>query len=159
MNNGTFEAAQIVELINEQNLISNTGIADDQIQPASLDLSLSSEAYRMPGSMLCLPGEKVRDLIAQLSFERVNLSNPTTLARGQVYLVRIREHFKLPQGLEAYTNSKSSTGRIDLATRVIADSSPRPSGSWQRVSFGHPHCVGARSGRQSARSDCSATFA
>lgn len=122
---GTFESQHIIELINEQRLTSNTGIADDQIQPASLDLSLSSEAYRMPGSILCLPGEQVRDLIKELSLEQVNLSNPTTLARGQVYLVRLREYFDLPTGLAAYTNSKSSTGRIDLATRVIADSSPR----------------------------------
>ncbi len=125
MDNGTLEAQHIEELIQKRNITSNTGIADDQIQPASLDLTLSSEAYRMPGSILALRNEKVRDLIGSLSLEQVNLSSPTTLARGQVYLVRIRESFDLPDNLEAYTNSKSSTGRLDLATRVIADSSPR----------------------------------
>lgn len=125
MANGTLEARHLETLIEQRHITSNTGIADDQIQPASLDLTLSSEAYRMPGSILALREEHVRDLIDELSLEPVNLSNPTTLARGQVYLVRLREHFELPQDLEAYTNSKSSTGRLDLATRVIADSSPR----------------------------------
>ena len=125
MSNGTLAAQELAELIAKQQINSKTGIATDQVQPASLDLTLSSEAYRMPGSILALHDESVRSLIDSLSLESVNLSNPTTLARGQVYLVRLREFFDLPDDLEAYTNSKSSTGRIDLATRVIADSSPR----------------------------------
>ena len=125
MSNGTLAAQELAELITQNHISSQTGIADDQIQPASLDLTLSSEVYRMPGSILALRDEHVRDLINELSLEKVNLSSPTTLARGQVYLVRLRESFALPADLEAYTNSKSSTGRLDLATRVIADSSPR----------------------------------
>lgn len=125
MDYGTLEAQHLEALIQQQHISSHTGIANDQIQPASLDLTLSSECYRMPGSILALRDESVRSLIDQLSLEEVNLSNPTTLARSQVYLVRLRERFALPDDLEAYTNSKSSTGRLDLATRVIADSSPR----------------------------------
>jgi dCTP deaminase len=39
--------------------------------------------------------------------------------------VRLRERLALPAGLEAYANSKSSTGRIDLSTRVLCDGSSR----------------------------------
>ena len=57
--------------------------------------------------------------------ERIDLSRPTCLARGGVYLVRLQEEFALPEGVEAYANGKSSTGRVDLATRVLADGCPR----------------------------------
>lgn len=122
---GTYAAADLRRLIAAGHISSDAGIGDDQIQPASLDLSLSAEAYRMPGSILPLAGERVRDLIESLAIDRLSLSAPTCLARHQVYLVRLRERLDLPDGVEAYTNSKSSTGRIDLATRVISDSSPR----------------------------------
>ena len=123
--NGTLGAEHIRMLIAEQALTSDSGITEDQIQPASLDLTVASEAYRMPGSLLPRTSESLRDLINDLSIERVNLSGPTCLARGQSYLIRLREKCALPQGLEAYTNSKSSTGRIDLATRVLSDGNPR----------------------------------
>ncbi len=122
---GTLCATGIRRLIADGAIASDAGVADDQIQPASLDLSISSEVFRMPGSVLALEGERVRDLIDVLALERLSLSAPTCLARNQVYLVRLRERFALPPGIEAYTNSKSSTGRVDLATRVLTDSSTR----------------------------------
>ena len=60
-----------------------------------------------------------------LALERLDLSKPTSLARNQVYLVRLREELALPAGVEAYCNGKSSTGRVDLATRVLTDGTPR----------------------------------
>lgn len=95
------------------------------VQPASLDLRLGSECFRLPGSLLPLPGERVRDLAASLALERIDLSQPVCLGRGQVYLVRLQEVPELPPGMSAYCNGKSSTGRVDLATRVLADGSPR----------------------------------
>ena len=130
---GTCAAADLRRLIDAGHISSDAGISEDQIQPASLDLSLAAEAYRMPGSILPLAGERVRDLITSLAIDRLTLSGPTCLARHQVYLVRLRERLDLPDGVEAYTNSKSSTGRIDLATRVISDGSPR----YDRLSPGY----------------------
>lgn len=101
------------------------GIAAARVQPSSLDLTLAEEAYRLPGSLLPLPGERVRDLARAMALERLDLSRPCCLSRGQVYLVRLAERFALPPGVEAYCNGKSSTGRVDLATRVLADGSPR----------------------------------
>jgi len=122
---GTYAIDDLRALIERGGVVSEAGVGPDQVQPASIDLCLSSEAYRMPGSMLALRGERVRDLIGDLALERLSLSNPSCLARGQVYLVRLRERFALAAEEEGYTNSKSSTGRIDLATRVVADGSPR----------------------------------
>lgn len=130
---GTAEYEDLLHLVASGALRSEAGIAPAQIQPSSLDLTLSMEAYRLPGSILPLPGESVADLARQLALERVDLSQPVCLARNQVYLVRLREEMALPEGVEAYCNGKSSTGRVDLATRVLADGTPR----YDRVPAGY----------------------
>lgn len=130
---GTLVSDDLRELVASGAVSSTAGIADNQIQPASIDLTLGTEAYRMPGSMLPLEGESIREIVRKLALERVDLSTATCLGRDQVYLVALRERFRLPAGMEAYTNSKSSTGRIDLATRVLADSSSR----YERIPAGY----------------------
>ena len=121
---GTFDSLGLTALVAAGH-VGGPALVAGQIQPASLDLRLSDEAYRMPGSVLPVPGERVRTLVDELSLERIDLSRPACLARGGVYLVRVQETFALPPGIEAYANGKSSTGRVDLATRVLADGSPR----------------------------------
>ncbi|MBA2479724.1 MAG: 2'-deoxycytidine 5'-triphosphate deaminase [Planctomycetes bacterium] len=130
---GTLEIGSLRTLVARGLISADGGIPDDLVQPASIDLRLAAEGYRMPGSILPMPGERVRDLIAGLALERIDLSQPTCLARNQVYLVRLAERLRLPPGLEAYANGKSSTGRVDLATRVLADGSPR----YDRVPSGY----------------------
>jgi dCTP deaminase len=133
MPTGTYDAADLRDLAASGGISSAAGIAPGQIQPSSLDLTLAEEGYRMPGSILPLSGERVRDLARQLALERIDLSQPVCLARNQVYLVRLRETLALPDGVEAYCNGKSSTGRVDLATRVLADGTPR----YDRVPAGY----------------------
>ena len=122
---GTAEYEDLKALVEQGAIRSQAGIAPGQIQPSSLDLTLAEEAYRLPGSVLPLAGERVGDLARELALERVDLSKPVCLARNQVYLVRVREELALPAGVEAYCNGKSSTGRVDLATRVLTDGTPR----------------------------------
>ncbi len=122
---GTLEADGLTAAIAAGVVTAPGGIPAGQIQPSSLDLRLAAEAYRMPGSVLPVPGERVRDLVQGLALEKLDLSQPVCLGRNQVYVVRLQESFALPPGLEAYANGKSSTGRLDLATRVLADGSPR----------------------------------
>lgn len=117
--------AEIAALVATGAVTAEGGVPSALVQPASLDLRLSAEAYRMPASILSLPGERMRDLINGFALERVDLSQPRILARGLVHWVRLREAVQLPRGVEVYTNSKSSTGRLDLATRVLVDGSPR----------------------------------
>ena len=122
---GTLGLDELRHLVVTGAVASDAGILPAQVQPASIDLTLGEEAYRLPGSILPLANETVRDLVRDLALERLDLSKPTCLGRDQVYLVRLRERLALPAGLEAYANSKSSTGRVDLATRVLADGSSR----------------------------------
>ena len=120
---GTFPAQAIRRLIDAGQL--NCPAPDRQLQPASLDLTVSDEAYSVPGSMLPLVGEGVRDLVQRFARRRIDLAHPETLVRGEVYVVRLQEEADFPAGVAAYCNNKSSTGRIDLQTRVLTDGNPR----------------------------------
>ncbi|MHC4840554.1 MAG: 2'-deoxycytidine 5'-triphosphate deaminase [Planctomycetota bacterium] len=122
---GTLPSQNIEQLIAQGAVRSPADITAGQVQPSSLDLTLSVEAYSMPGSLLPLQSERVRDLIERYSRFSVDLRNPTVLIRDNVYLVRLRESFNLPSMIAAYANNKSSTGRIDLQTRVVCDGTPR----------------------------------
>lgn len=117
---------QAIESMLEAGEILREGGPDPaRIQPCSLDLTLSAEAYRMPGSALPLQTESVRTLIETFRRRRLDLSEPEVLDRGKVYLVRLAESLKLPADVAAYTNNKSSVGRVDVQTRTLCDRNPR----------------------------------
>ena len=95
-------------------------IAPEQLQPASLDLRLGPVAYRVRASFL--PGsrpvlEKVHDLVSH----ELDLTTPTVLERGCVYIVPLLERLDLPPHLWGKANPKSSVGRLDVFTRLITD--------------------------------------
>ncbi len=131
---GTLGYDELCELARDGAITSSVALEPDQIQPASIDLTLAEEAYRMPGSILPLEHERVSELVRGLALERVDLSEPRCLSREHVYAVKLRESFRLPGGLSGYTNSKSSAGRVDVTTRTMADGGTRydriPSGYW-----------------------------
>ena len=114
--------ARIIADYCAQGLI-NTGRAldGDQIQPASLDLRLGEWAYRVRASFLPGPKATVAQRLESLVLHRVNLSEGAVLETGCVYIVPQLESLKLPKGISAAANPKSSTGRLDIFTRVIAD--------------------------------------
>src|SRR5436189_5285148 len=96
-------------------------IEDDQIQPASLDLRLGEVAYRVRASFLPGPGAKVAERIDDLKLHEFDLDNGAVLETGCVYIVPLIESLALPDDIAASANPKSSTGRLDVFTRVIAD--------------------------------------
>ncbi|MBM3519462.1 MAG: 2'-deoxycytidine 5'-triphosphate deaminase [Alphaproteobacteria bacterium] len=93
----------------------------DQIQPASLDLRLGAHAWRVRASFL--PGRRftVAERLKELALHRVSLAEGAVLETGCVYIVPLQEALKLPKGVAAAANPKSSTGRLDIFTRVITD--------------------------------------
>lgn len=114
-NLGVFPSQMIAELIDNGEVFADK----KNIQPASIDLSISEEAYRMKGTFLPRKGEKVRDVIEKESIYKADLKNP--LERNGVYLIRLNEHLALSDEKFAFASSKSSTGRVDLQTRLLAD--------------------------------------
>ncbi len=92
-----------------------------QVQPASLDLRLGAVAYRVRASFLPGPGTSVEKRIAELKLHQIGLRDGAVLETGCVYIVPLMESLALPPDIAASANPKSSTGRLDVFTRVIAD--------------------------------------
>ncbi|MFY9693414.1 MAG: 2'-deoxycytidine 5'-triphosphate deaminase [Xanthobacteraceae bacterium] len=95
--------------------------APGQIQPASLDLRLGAIAYRVRASFLPGPGTTVADRLIELKLHEFSLTGGAVLETGCVYIVPLIERLALPPDIAGATNPKSSTGRLDVFTRVIAD--------------------------------------
>lgn len=96
-------------------------LLDKQLQPASLDLRLGDVAYRVRASFLPGPGAKVTDKLGELGLHKITFDDGAVLETGCVYVVPLLETLHLGNDLSAATNPKSSTGRLDVFTRVIAD--------------------------------------
>ncbi len=108
-------------------LIAGNGIrlaapADtDQVQPASLDLRLGPVAWRVRASFLPGPEQTVEERLTALRLHEIDLGPGAVLETGCVYIVPLMESLALPPGIAAAANPKSSTGRLDIFTRVIID--------------------------------------
>jgi dCTP deaminase len=100
-------------------------ISHENIQPASLDLRLGEVAYRVRCSFL--PGDDdVETRLKELTIDRLDLrGDGVVLETNRPYLVPLKEELNLPAGVRAKANPKSSTGRLDVFTRVITDHSHR----------------------------------
>jgi dCTP deaminase len=92
-----------------------------QLQPASVDLRLGPRAYRVRASFLPGRGGTVAERLEDLKLHAFDLEKGAVLETGCVYVVPLLESLALPQAITASANPKSSTGRLDVFTRVIAD--------------------------------------
>jgi dCTP deaminase len=130
---GVFPSQLITQLIESGRISAAEPIANDQIQPASLDLRLGHFAYRMQASFL--PGRQstVEKKLADLSMAKINLQDGGLLERGAVYLIPLLEQLWLPENVSGKANPKSTTGRLDVFTRIITDYSDE----FERISAGY----------------------
>lgn len=118
---GILPSQEIRELIANGKVRSSAEISDAQIQPASMDLRLGNIAYRVQASFL--PGRSVslRDKIAEMKIAEYDLSRPALLETNAVYVVPLLESLALPHDIGGKANPKSTTGRLDIFTRLITD--------------------------------------
>ncbi|MGU3658467.1 2'-deoxycytidine 5'-triphosphate deaminase [Methylobacterium fujisawaense] len=102
-------------------IASDIPFVDGQIQPASLDLRLGAKAWRVRASFL--PGSEatVRQRIDRLGLFEIDLTDGAVLETGCVYVAELQERIALPSSMHGAVNPKSSTGRLDVFTRVLAD--------------------------------------
>ena len=100
-------------------------IPAESVQPASVDLRLGEHAWALRCSFLPDISSTVEEKIEDLAFERVDLRDGATFERDRPYLVPLIEELRLPEGIRAKANPKSSTGRLDVFTRVLTDRSHR----------------------------------
>jgi len=120
---GVLPDSEIEALFASGGIRAHEALDVDQIQPASLDLRLAEDAYRIRASFLPGKGRSVADLLKEpgLQMHRVDLTGGAVLETGCVYLVPLQESLKLPAGIYGRANPKSSTGRIDVFTRVVTN--------------------------------------
>ena len=115
-------SADAIHRLQEAGVIRTAApFASDQVQPASLDLRLGQRVYRVRASFLPGPHRTVLDRLRALSLHEIDLTREAVLETGCVYIAELQESLALPRGLSAAANPKSSTGRLDVFTRVIAD--------------------------------------
>jgi len=102
-------------------VLSTEEITEEQIQPASLDLRLGAVAYRIRASFL--PGRQARvaDKLADMAIHEIDLKAGAVLETGCVYLAPLLERLELSFRVSGVANPKSSTGRLDVFTRLITD--------------------------------------
>lgn len=116
---GVLASQEIAALIAE-GVIAGADVA--RLQPASLDLTLSSRAWRVRASFLPSRARTVEArLTSGLAMQEMDISGGAVFERGCVYLVELNERLALPEGVEGAANPKSSTGRIDVFVRLVTD--------------------------------------
>ncbi|MCB1331420.1 MAG: 2'-deoxycytidine 5'-triphosphate deaminase [Maritimibacter sp.] len=118
---GVLPAQTLSAMIDAGTLDATPPILPDQIQPASLDLRLGATAYRVRASFLAGNGNRVEDRLEEFTMHSFSLGSGAVLEKGAVYVVPLMERLRLPEGVTAVANAKSSTGRLDLLTRLITD--------------------------------------
>jgi dCTP deaminase len=107
--------------------------AKGQIQPASLDLRLGPVAYRVRASFLPGPQATVEEKLRTVFMHEIDLREGAVLEAGCVYIVPLLERAEFSARISGGANPKSSTGRIDVFTRLITDYAP----SFDRIEPGY----------------------
>jgi dCTP deaminase len=119
---GILPYQMIVELVRSRAVAGVPEIATEQIQPASIDLRLGLQAYRVRASFLPGRNTTMTEKIQQMDgLPPLELRGGAVLEKGCVYVIPLLEHVKLPHDVVGIANPKSSTGRLDVLTRLITD--------------------------------------
>ncbi len=131
---GVIPAQGLRQAIADEWIVSDPyRIPQGSVQPASLDLRLGEFAWALRCSFLPDTSSTVEDKIAGIAFQKIDLRDGATLERDRPYLVPLIEGLALPDEIRAKANPKSSTGRLDVFTRVITDGNP----SFDEVPYGY----------------------
>jgi dCTP deaminase len=118
---GILPSQEISRLISRGHIIATPDINSEHIQPASLDLRLGDVAHRVRASFLPGPNSTVEAKIKELRMTRFDLTGAPVFEKDCVYIVPLVEELCLPQSISGKANPKSTTGRLDIFTRLITD--------------------------------------
>ncbi len=122
-----------------QDLIANGGVTsripipDEHIQPASLDLRLGERGYLVRAAFLPRAGETIEDAVQNYREETLDLREGALLKKNCTYVLELQESLDLPEQVHAYTNNKSSTGRINVWVRTLVDKLAR----FDKIPYGY----------------------
>jgi dCTP deaminase len=123
---GVLPSQALERLITLGAIRARSAILPEQIQPSSLDLRLGAEAHRVRASFLAHGGSTIASKLAQYRLHTLDLARPAVLEKGCVYIVPLQEELALPDNVSGKANPKSSTGRIDVFTRLATKAVSTP---------------------------------
>jgi dCTP deaminase len=119
MQEGLLPSQHILDLIRKKHIsIANP---EGKVQPNSMDLPLGSRCWRLRGMRTPRPNETIEQVIKELAIDELDLHTPRILERNAVYLVELAVQCQLPAHVKGDCDSKSSTGRLDIHTRLVVD--------------------------------------
>ena len=126
MDKGVLPSQRLRDAILQEWIVAGAWrIPPESVQPASIDLRLGDHAWALRCSFLPDSDSTVEEKIEGLAFEQIDLRDGATLERDRPYLVPLIEELRLPEEIRAKANPKSSTGRLDVFTRVLTDRNHR----------------------------------
>ena len=119
--------SQFIQQISRLGQLTMNGkpVPDDQIKPASYDLTLGERAWCVKSTFLPSPGETIEGIIDRYKLYSFTMSESTVLTVGSTYIIELEEVFALDNEISALVSPKSSSGRINLWVRTLVDSYPR----------------------------------
>jgi dCTP deaminase len=120
---GVVPSQELRAMIGRGEIAATVPVLPEQVQPASLDLRLGRRAWRVRASFLSGKNRTVAERLTDYSMHKIDLGPGAVLETNCVYVVELEETLALPTGISAAANAKSSTGRLDLLTRLITDKS------------------------------------
>lgn len=121
MNSGSLTYEDYYNLYNDKK-IKYRNFKLNQIQPSSVDLTLSSECYEIKGSFLASK-TTVRKRLSDIIIKKINLNEKYIFKKNKTFLVRLNEKLDLNKNTFGKCNPKSSTGRLDIFCRTILNNS------------------------------------
>jgi dCTP deaminase len=131
---GILPSQEILDFV-QKGIICGQDISEDQIQPSSIDLRLANQAFKVRASFL--PGKSTtlynKAVAKGMLLDTIDLSSPAMLERGAIYIIPLMESLNLPSDVYGIANPKSTTGRLDIFTRLITE----PGDEFERVGHGY----------------------
>jgi dCTP deaminase len=119
---GVLPLQALEKMVSSGQIRSRAALLPEQMQPSSIDLRLGSEAFRVRASFLANGDSTITSKLEQYRLHTIDLTGPAVLEKGCVYIVPLQEELALPAHISGKANPKSSTGRLDIFTRLITDS-------------------------------------
>ena len=118
---GILPIQDLIELHRSGAITSANPLGGKQIQPSSVDLRLGHTAYRVRASFLPGAGRTVEECLTDIEMHRFSIADGAVLEKDAVYIIPAQEALNLPSGMAGIANAKSSTGRLDVMTRLITN--------------------------------------
>ena len=106
------------KILIQNNKLKGRKDINNQIQPSSIDLTLSDECYEIKSSFLC-PKTSIREKLSEMIINKIDLSKKKIFKQNKTYLSRLNEKLNLDKDIKGLCNPKSSTGRLDIFCRTV----------------------------------------